>query len=183
MVADSGLKQLLFEMRGALLRMLSARGAAPDEAEDLLQELFVRLETQAIGPVGEPKAYLYRMADNLFLDRRRAETRRAAREQRWGEQDNELRPTPERELIGRERLAMVSAALAALPERTVEIFRRFRLDGESQRAIGDSLGISLSAVEKHLQRAYRAVTDIRARLDAENEAPRRPSCDDGDHGS
>ena len=55
--------------------------------------------------------------------------------------------------------------------------------GESQRAIGDSLGISLSAVEKHLQRAYRTVTDIRARLDAEIEAPRRPSCDDGDHGS
>ena len=163
--------------------MLSERDAAPAQAEDLLQELFVRLETQAIGPVGEPKAYLYRMADNLFLDRRRAETRRAAREQRWGEQDNELRPTPERELIGRERLAMVSAALAALPERTVEIFRRFRLDGESQRAIGDSLGISLSAVEKHLQRAYRAVTDIRARLDAESEAPRRPSCDDGDNGS
>lgn len=183
MVADSGLKQLLFDMRGALLRMLSARGATPDEAEDLLQELFVRLETQAIGPVGEPKAYLYRMADNLFLDRRRAETRRAAREQRWGEQDNELRPTPERELIGRERLALVSAALAALPERTVEIFRRFRLDGESQRAIGDNLGISLSAVEKHLQRAYRAVTDIRARLDAESEALRRPSCDDGEDGS
>ena len=183
MVADSGLKQLLVDMRGPLLRMLTARGARADEAEDLLQELFVRLETQAIGPVGEPRAYLYRMADNLFLDRRRAETRRAAREQRWGEQDSEPRPTPERELQGRERLAMVSAALSALPERTVEIFRRFRLDGESQRAIGESLGISLSAVEKHLQRAYRTVVDIRARLDAEIEAPRRPSCDDGDHGS
>jgi RNA polymerase sigma-70 factor (ECF subfamily) len=183
MVADSGLKQLLFEMRSALLRMLSARGAAPDEAEDLLQELFVRLETQAIGPVGEPRAYLYRMADNLFLDRRRAETRRSVRERRWGEQESDPRPTPERELQGRERLAMVSAALAALPERTVDIFRRFRLDGQSQRLIAGDLGISLSAVEKHLQRAYRAVTDIRARLDAEFAPPRRPSCDDGEDGS
>jgi RNA polymerase sigma-70 factor (ECF subfamily) len=183
MVADSGLKQLLFEMRGALLRMLSARGAAPDEAEDLLQELFVRLETQTIGPVGEPRAYLYRMADNLFLDRRRTETRRAVRERRWGEQESEPRPTPERELQGRERLAMVSAALAALPERTVDIFRRFRLDGQSQRLIAGDLGISLSAVEKHLQRAYRAVTDIGARLEAEFAPPRRPSCDDGEDGS
>jgi RNA polymerase sigma-70 factor (ECF subfamily) len=160
-----------------------ARGAAPDEAEDLLQELYVRLETQAIGPIGEPRAYLYRMADNLFLDRRRADMRRATRERCWGEQDNDPPSTPERELIGRERLAQVSAALAILPGRTVEIFRRFRIDGESQRAIGASLGISLSAVEKHLQRAYRAVADIRAHLDAENEAPRRPSCDEGQDGS
>jgi RNA polymerase sigma-70 factor (ECF subfamily) len=183
MVADSGLKQLLFEMRAALLRMLAARGAAHDEAEDLLQELFLRIETQAIGPVGEPRAYLYRMADNLFLDRRRGEMRRQAREERWGDLATEQAPSPEREAMGRERLALISAALAALPERTVEIFRRFRIDEESQRVIADDLGISLSAVEKHLQRAYRAVADIRARLDAEIEAPRRPSCDDGQDGS
>jgi RNA polymerase sigma-70 factor (ECF subfamily) len=47
--------------------------------------------------------------------------------------------------------------LRSLGERTDYIFRRHRVEGIPQRDIAAELGISLSAVEKHLQRAYRAV--------------------------
>lgn len=166
--------------RPALLKFLAARRVTPDEAEDLLQDLFVKLESAAIGPVAEPRAYLYRMADNLLLDRRRAEGRRVGREEAWvavqggaapGVDD---RPSPERLLIARERLAMVSRALAALPERTATIFRRFRIDGVNQKQIAAEQGISVSAVEKHLQRAYHAVVEVQARLDADAALSRRP---------
>jgi RNA polymerase sigma-70 factor (ECF subfamily) len=52
-------------------------------------------------------------------------------------------------------------------ERTDHIFRRHRVEGASQKEIAKELGISLSAVEKHLQKAYRALIDLRRRLDAE----------------
>jgi RNA polymerase sigma-70 factor (ECF subfamily) len=55
--------------------------------------------------------------------------------------------------------------LRALPERTAFIFRQYRVEGASQKAIADELGISLSAVEKHLQRAYKAVLAVRLRQD------------------
>lgn len=176
----SGLKQTFLAMRPALTRMLSARGAATEEAEDLIHDLYLRIETQPIGPVAEPRAYLYRMADNLLLDRRRSAMRRTRREEAWAgaadgmvpEHDDQ--PSAERMLIGREQLALVSAALAALPERTVESFRRFRVDGEPQKIIARDLGISISAVEKHLQRAYRAVANVRISLDAELAMSRRP---------
>ena len=75
-------------------------------------------------------------------------------------------PSGERVLIAREQLAAAEAELKALGERTDFVFRRYRIEGASQRAIADELGISLSAVEKHLQKAYRALLDLRRRFDA-----------------
>lgn len=171
---------MLLQQRPALLRYLAVRRLAPDEAEDLLQDLYLKLAAGTPGPVAEPRAYLYRMAENLLLDRRRAQGRRAGREQAWtaarlgatGDADD--RPSAEQVLIGRERLAAVTDALAALPERTVAVFRRYRIDGVAQKEIAAEFGISLSAVEKHLQRAYRTLVEAQARLDADLPPPRRP---------
>jgi RNA polymerase sigma-70 factor (ECF subfamily) len=173
------LKAVLLANRPALLRFLLARRVPPEAAEDLLQDLFLKVESQPIGPVAEPRAYLYRMLDNLLLDSRRAAGRRAGREQAWmtagrgGALDLDDRPSAERQLIDRERLDLVSAALAQLPERTLLIFSRFRIDGAPQKEIAAELGISVSAVEKHLQRAYRAVIEVQGRLDEDAPRPRR----------
>ena len=179
MNSDAGLTAVLADMRPALLRYLVARGATHPEAEDVLQDVYLTLADVASGPVAEPRAYLYRAATNRWLDHRRGATRQGRREQDWmaaragalPAQDDQ--PTPEAQLIGAQSLRLVERALAALPERTVAIFRRFRIDGEPQRAIAGELGISVSAVEKHLQRAYQAVLEIRQRLDAEPDAARR----------
>ena len=76
-------------------------------------------------------------------------------------------PSGERMLIAREQLVATEAALKALGERTELVFRRYRVEGASQRQIADELGISLSAVEKHLQKAYRALVELRRRFDAD----------------
>lgn len=174
------LKALFMACRPALLRFLQARGASGEEAEDLLQDLFVKLEGRPIGKVAEPRAYLYRMADNLLLDRRRAARSRGRREVEYsdaggshGRPEVDGQAPADEELIARQQLAMVNAALATLPERTVEIFRRFRLEGERQKYIAEQIGISVSAVEKHLQRAYEVVLAVKGRIDAENDNPRR----------
>lgn len=150
-----------------------------DEAEDILQDLYVKLESVPAGPVAEPRAYLYRMAENLLLDRRRSAGRRSGREEAWATsrlgamREADERPSAEQVLIARERLALVASALAELPERTRLVFRRFRIEGVPQREIAAELGISLSAVEKHLQRAYQVVVETQARLDADVPRPQR----------
>jgi RNA polymerase sigma factor (sigma-70 family) len=179
-ITSRSLKASLLENRAALLRFLNARGTTREEAEDLLQDLFVKLESQNLGTVNESRAYLYRMANNLLVDRRRAAMRRSGREAAWFAagaatiRDADDAPTVEKSLIDRQRLTIVSEALAELPERTVWIFKRFRIDGVPQRQIASDLGISISAVEKHLQRVYRVLVEVRATLDAENERPWRP---------
>jgi RNA polymerase sigma factor (sigma-70 family) len=176
-----GLKAVMVASRPALLRFLAARRVAPDEAQDLVQDLFVKLESRKIGPVAEPRAYLYRMLDNLLLDRRRSAGRRVNREEAWSAARSGLaldvddRPSAEQRLIDRERLETVRAALSALPGRTLLIFIRFRIDALPQKEIAAELGISVSAVEKHLQRAYRALVDIKALVGEDAPPPRRLS--------
>ena len=168
----SGLEQNLMSLKPALARFIASRGVRPGDVEDVFQDLFVRLRTNPPGPVDEPRAYLYRMADNIIIDRKRSLGRRAKREAAWDETlpGRGLSPASggdaERALAGRQEIAAIVRVLSVMPERTREIFRLFRLDGRTQRDIAADFSISLSAVEKHLQRAYRAIIDERARLDA-----------------
>ncbi len=86
-------------------------------------------------------------------------------------------------LVARDQLRRVDAVLDTLPERTAFAFRAVRIDGVPQKQIAAEMGISLSAVEKHLQRGYRAVLDFKQRLDVEIDAPQRQwaeGIDDGD---
>jgi RNA polymerase sigma-70 factor (ECF subfamily) len=161
----SGLSAVLIANRAPLLRFLRARGAGED-AEDILQELWLKVERLAAeGPIADPRAYLFRMADNLMHDRVRASMRRGHREQAWSEAGydpagRDETPSPERALAARQKLRRVELALATLGERSQSIFRRFRIDGVTQSRIAQEEGISVSAVEKHLQRAYRVVAAL-----------------------
>ena len=178
---NSGLLQVFAETRDALLRFLRLRGASLADAEDILQEVHLKLLAEKFGPVAEPRAYLYRMASNHLLGFRRTNDRRARREENWvgiyggGDGERDERPSIETELVAREQLAMLQHTLEMLPTRTQTIFRRFRVDGEAQRRIAEDLGISVSAVEKHLARAYMEIAAAKLRLDAESIPPRHHS--------
>ena len=170
----AGLKAAFLDNRAALFRYLCARKVPAEEAEDILQDLFVKLEGLRPGPVAEPRAYLYRMAENLLYDRRRAAAWRTNREEAWmaaqlgGVREADAQPSAERMLIAREELELVSVALAGLPDKTLRIFRLYRLEGLRQREIAEQLGVSVSSVEKHLRRAYEVVMQAQAGLVAEN---------------
>lgn len=176
---SGGLIALFADLRPALARYLASRGAAADEGEDILQDVYLKLLGEEVGPVAQPRAYLYKMANNQFLAHRRGATRRTRREEDWvsahsgglGEADE--RPSAESEIIARQQLAILQRVLDDLPERTRAIFRRFRIEGEPQRAIAEQFGISVSAVEKHLARAYEAISDARLRLEADRAGARR----------
>lgn len=186
---DSGLLAVFVETRAALLRFLQLRGASAADAEDILQDLHLKLVTEQLGPVAQPRAYLYKMAANRFLLFRRTADRRTRREEDWievhggidGERDE--RPSIEAELIAREQLAVLQRVLDGLPERTRMIFRRFRVEGEAQRGIAEDLGISVSAVEKHLARAYAEIAMAKLRLGEDKPITRHLSVKRGRHGS
>ncbi|TGX49571.1 sigma-70 family RNA polymerase sigma factor [Sphingomonas gei] len=180
---ETGLAQLLGEMRSDLARFMLARQCNPAEVEDLLQDLYVKLTSMRTGPVSNPRAYLYQMANNLLHDHRRGRRRQQVRDDHWTRNrvgpdlEKDATPSPEESVIARDELERVNEALASMPERTAQILKMYRLDGLSQKAIATSLDLSLSAVEKHLQRAYRKLLLLREELDG---TPQRSHKEAGD---
>jgi RNA polymerase sigma-70 factor (ECF subfamily) len=152
----NGLRAVFLAERATFLRLLVARMGSADEAEEVLQDLWLKLE-QAAGPVAEPVGYLYRMAANLATDRRRSAIRREAREADWAEVQpaSAEHPGAERAMLARERLIEVEAALAAMPERVATAFRLYRFEELPQKLVAERMGISVSRVEQLLHDAYR----------------------------
>ena len=168
----AGLADIFLAHRPALLRFLRARGAGT-EAEDMVQDMWLKVEGRDGGDVADPLSYLYRMANNLMLDRYRSTTRRERREQDWvdagagvmAEAADDM-PVDERMIVA-QRLEAARAVLRDLGPRVELVFRRFRIEGVGQRSIAQELGVSLTTVEKDLQKAYRAMIALRQRLDTE----------------
>lgn len=171
----SGLSAIFLAHRDTLRRFLRARLGNADEADEALQDVWLKLEDkEPVTPIADPLAYLFRMAENAARDRRRSAARQRGREVKWVEGahgpsgDRNPVPTPERNAINRDRLWRIREALMALPDRTQQVFQAFRIEGRAQKDIAAEFGISVSAVEKHLQRAYKTVIAVRrAEEDAE----------------
>jgi RNA polymerase sigma-70 factor (ECF subfamily) len=138
----SGLSQVFEDNRSALLRFLTARTRDPSQAEDLLQDVWIKIDAHTpSGPIDNPLGYLFKTCENGVRDAKRSEIRKLARE------------------------------MEKLPDRTRQIFIDFRLNEITQKDIAANLDISISAVEKHLQRAYRVIMDYRKKDDAGLDGP------------
>jgi RNA polymerase sigma-70 factor, ECF subfamily len=138
---------------GCAWRMLGERA----EAEDVAQETFVRLMAKANGwQAGGPKlrTWLYRVAVNLCIDRRRARRTQPLEE-------IELRPDPGAdEPAVRRRLDLsrsVGRALSALPDRQRMALTLVHFQGLSNIEAADALEVSVEALESLLSRARRAM--------------------------
>lgn len=144
-----------------LLRLLVVRLGSRDDAEDVLQDMWLRIDQLSDQPVAQPAAFLYRVAANLATDRRIASGRRVVRDTAWLDYQSGADEVPdaERALIARSELQLVESVIADMPERMATALRLFRIEGQQQRAIAEQLGISVSGVEKLLQRAYRKIHD------------------------
>ena len=163
--AAQGIEGVLLANRDRIIRFLTVRGAG-DAAEDLFQDLWMRLTDRPTGPIAEPLPYIMRAANNLMLDRYRSVRQRELRDKAWGETAATHSPSTDASLIAREQLTLVEKAITATGDRPARIFHRFRVDGLNQRDIAIEMGVSLSTVEADLRKVYAALVVIRRQFDA-----------------
>lgn len=145
-----------WESHGAeLRRFLRQRVTGADEAEDLLQEVFLRAmrQPEGLGRVDNPRAWLFHAARNLLIDRQRLA--------------RVLVPLPEDLAAEPESSpAPVDALSQCLPKVLPQLLPEDReaitfcdLEGMTQQAYAERIGLSLPAVKSRVRRA-------RARLKA-----------------
>lgn len=168
----AGLAAVLATNRPQLVRFFTGRTGSVAEAEDVVQQIWLHIAeppaksgagSAAGGPIANPLAYLHRVGMNIVLDRVRASGRRKRRDAGYvdattsivGTEAVDDAPSAFDAAAGRERIARLAAALSGPPEGAMRVFRRHRIDGASHAEIAAELGISRSAVEKHVAVALR----------------------------
>lgn len=142
----------------ALVRRLTVRLKDPEAARDVMQDAYVRLMgVQEDRQIANPAAFLYRTAQNLALDRLRADKRRARRDEALAKAQQPCDSAdPETVTAARQDLARMRDAINALPPKCRLAFIRHRFDGRSYPEIAAELGVSVSMVEKYIMRALKA---------------------------
>lgn len=162
---ENSLQALLLQNRDAIMRFLRVRmrGEA-EEVEDRFNDTWIKLgHIEPKGPIRDPLAYIYKVADNVVLDARKMRQRQERRDASYGESEIAQKSgSEERGIEARLELREVENAIADLSERTVLVFRRARIEGYTQKEIAAQLGISVSGVEKHLLKAYAQIKNFRA---------------------
>jgi RNA polymerase sigma factor (sigma-70 family) len=154
-----GLKKL----RQALLRRLVRRGALPQDAEDAIHDAFVRLcLAQRKQTVRNPAAFLTDVVMKVRIEKWRSAQRY---HKLFVDEPTEelelvdLSPRPEEFLQADQRLERMWRRLGGVSPRTREVFFLHRLQGLSYAQIAASMGISVSAIEKHIARAALLICD------------------------
>lgn len=136
------------------------------EAEDIAHDAFLRvLPVVERAEAEKPAALLYTTARRLAINRiKRREHAPVARDGFILDAQASTQPGVPQQVMARQELARVEAAIAELPEgcRAVLLLRKVELLSHTE--IADRLGIAISTVEKQHARALRL---LRARLAAD----------------
>jgi RNA polymerase sigma-70 factor (ECF subfamily) len=154
------------QRRAALVRYFTVRTGSSAQAEDLVQEIYLKivgLDDAAKVAVRNPAAFLYRLGANLMLDRLKQDRRGMVRDEAWrrnqgvetalGEAADA--PAADQVLAAKQRLRQLAAAVEQLTPQVRRAFVLHKLNGMSQAETAQAMNISRSAVEKHISAALK----------------------------
>ncbi len=146
---------------GPALRRYFLKKVGPNEADDLVQEVFLSLQVRGStgGEIDNIERYIFRTAANTIVRRHQR--------QKWDWAGHDVLDdlddlsddvSPERVLMGKEELDRVLAAMRGLPPRCSQAFFLHRFEELTYSAIAARMRISTKAVERLIQRALRRIS-------------------------
>ncbi len=152
----SAVLQMLKKARAAVLRL----GVAPQDADDILQEAFARLEAYTRShELRSREAFLVTTAVNIGRDQARRR-RHAPFEAGAFDLDAviDAAPAPDEHVRVQERLRRAGAGLAKLDPAVRRCLLAQRVEGLTFPQIAEREGVSVAAVEKRVARAVMFLT-------------------------
>jgi RNA polymerase sigma-70 factor (ECF subfamily) len=131
-------------------------GLAGDRAEDVFQEVFTRAFTHldTLRDEGALRPWIAQMTRRAAIDRLRADTRESP-----SLIDAEV-PQDDARLERIETALAVRRALEELPDPFAEVLRRFFLEDQSYRAIGEALGMPAGTIASRISRGLTMLREL-----------------------
>ena len=150
------IEKIYRENHEGFLRFLTLKCHSRDEAQDVLQEAFQKLiNHDALSQMENPRAYLYRTAVNIIIDRQRKNQHQIKFIRDSLASTDMLAPSsstipPERQIAAKQELAAIYNALNKLPEKCKTAFLLHREKQLKYSEIATKLDVSVSMVEKYI---------------------------------
>jgi RNA polymerase sigma-70 factor (ECF subfamily) len=166
MVDDPTLKawfaQQIFPLEATLMRFLRRHWRQRGEAEDLRQEIFMKVYEAAAAELPlHPRAFLFATARNHLADRARRE--RIVSFDLMADLDalglSDDLPTPERDVVARDELRRMQSAVERLPPRLREVVKLRRIEDLSAREAAERMNVTVTTVNEQHARAIRLLAD------------------------
>lgn len=147
------ISRLFHDHNAALLNYLAVRLRNEAEAREVAQEAYVRL-LQLDQPVAVSflRAYLFRIAKGIAIDRYRQRTTRERLDRQECVDELSLQSPIESSVMAENELAVLLAALRELPENCQQAFLLHRFKDLSTVEIAQRMGVSDRMVRKYIKR-------------------------------
>ena len=143
---------------GPALRVYFRKKAGVNEAEDLVQEVFLAMQARGgVEGIDHVGRYIFRVAANVMAARNRPGAWRWSEHATLDELILADECSPERSLIAKETLEDLLAGLKAAPPRAAQAFILHRFEQLPYAEIASRMGISVKAVEMHVRRTMERV--------------------------
>lgn len=152
----SALREVFDAYHRRLYNFLLYRSGSPEEAEDLLQDLYIRL-WQYREQISDRNfvGYLFTMARNLSLNRIREQTTELNYVRMAESQDAAVTGAADSPVERDDRIFdFLESCINLLPEKQRTTLLLNRSDGLTYREIASYLELSVKAIEKRMQKAY-----------------------------
>jgi|TARA_B100000497_G_scaffold123265_1_gene155621 RNA polymerase sigma-70 factor (family 1) len=123
-----------------------------DKAEDILQEVFIKLwENCSKVDYDKVKSYIYSIANNMFLNE--VKHQKVVQNYNKHNKNESTNESPEFIMLEKEFLEKLESTIATLPEKQREVFLMNRIEKKKYKEIALHLDISVKAVEKRMHQA------------------------------
>jgi RNA polymerase sigma factor (sigma-70 family) len=162
----SGISSVFVEHSSFLKKFLTRFLNREQDIEDVVQEAYLKAYSieQDRGEIEQPKAFLFSIAKNLALNELSRKSRQMTGyiEECQAAFAVESQTTVENEIEAHQSLGIYCEAVAALPEQCRRVYLLRKVHGLPHKEIGQRLGITTSAVQKHLRiGSLRCLTYVR----------------------
>jgi RNA polymerase sigma-70 factor, ECF subfamily len=148
------------ELRKPLLRYLVCLGLSADEAQDVVQDVFLTLHRHVAsgGSQENIRGWVFRVAHNQARNRQTSYDRRFAAPLDAGAESLLHEATPERAVLEKERFRQLGKAIRLLADSERECLL-LRAAGLRYREIGEVLAIPTSTVADTVDRAIKKLAE------------------------
>ncbi len=161
-VMDEFVTQLWRKFHEALLNYIKKNISNPEDAEDILQNVFLKIHTNIhqLKEKEKVSSWLYRVTRNTIIDTYRVNGNKKAEllthlDDKIGMEDDSLEKSWELEIS-----SCVKRMIRQLPEKYRTVLAWYEFDGLTHKQIAQRLGISVSGSKTRVQRSREKMKEL-----------------------